>query len=638
MSSSFLAAVSQRALDVAGQHPSPNVWHSFVLAHIDKWIAADDTLSRRSLCSMLRECPEPTDAIDLLASTRDILTPDNANVLVMYIAAALNQEVDHLLLLGVGAKADDSTAGCAIADPSHSIGARARGIRTIVQRLSHLPPSSRGALISSLLPATELICLCLHPELVDPRESDDGTCALAEGTGMDSFFSARWRSAAQAWLDARWQAQQEFEAVELLGLYSDHEEHPQILRDACPLDSPGETLTPAQRQTWDEALPRAILSLFRAIGGHVLGAAPTQAEEDEGDGAVDVTDVTDSDTATRRRDSRPTIVDVTDGAPPSNEWRASIHSPPPPLALADLWNWQPPPSKALDDSHPSDPDFDSPPTEPTADDEPTADPATDAASPTPPPPASRTLLSLLLACPAAASLGGLDISGARACAPSLALLPATCTSLRELWLRGLLLSQSSLLPLASLPELKLLALGGCGGIDDTALRAYLSALARQICHEITQQPSSSVFSGVRLHSAQQNLFSSPMKRTRLSGSLPPQDLGQVTAPALTHLELRGLAALTDDAVDAISQYLGGLCELSLYGCRRLTDKGLIHLSGTECPNLRYLNMTGAYKLTDNGRRCLLSSHPSLLLYTKPYLFGTPEHGFSSLRPGVTGPR
>ena len=129
-----------------------------------------------------------------------------------------------------------------------------------------------------------------------------------------------------------------------------------------------------------------------------------------------------------------------------------------------------------------------------------------------------------------------------------------------------------------------------------------------------------------------------MKRTRLSGSLPPQDLGQVTAPALTHLELRGLAALTDDAVDAISQYLGGLCELSLYGCRRLTDKGLIHLSGTECPNLRYLNMTGAYKLTDNGRRCLLSSHPSLLLYTKPYLFGTPEHGFSSLRPGVTGPR
>ena len=74
------------------------------------------------------------------------------------------------------------------------------------------------------------------------------------------------------------------------------------------------------------------------------------------------------------------------------------------------------------------------------------------------------------------------------------------------------------------------------------------------------------------------------------------------------------------AEDTLASCLGGLQELSLHGCRRLTDKGLVSLSGGDCPNLRWLNATGAYKVTDAGYRCLLSTHPTLLLYNRPMEF------------------
>ena len=79
-------------------------------------------------------------------------------------------------------------------------------------------------------------------------------------------------------------------------------------------------------------------------------------------------------------------------------------------------------------------------------------------------------------------------------------------------------------------------------------------------------------------------------------------------------------------LDVVSSTLGGLTELSLYGMRRLTDRGLAALSGYTCPNLRWLTATGAYKTTPAGMQCLLSSHPNLLIYNKPTAFGTKEHG------------
>lgn len=101
---------------------------------------------------------------------------------------------------------------------------------------------------------------------------------------------------------------------------------------------------------------------------------------------------------------------------------------------------------------------------------------------------------------------------------------------------------------------------------------------------------------------------------------------QIQAPALTHLELRNLTSLTDDAIEAVAEYLGGLRELSLYGCRRLTDRAFGALCGLSCPNLKWLNHNGAYKIKDAAVHSLLSSHPKLLLYNQPGLFGSEQHG------------
>ena len=80
-------------------------------------------------------------------------------------------------------------------------------------------------------------------------------------------------------------------------------------------------------------------------------------------------------------------------------------------------------------------------------------------------------------------------------------------------------------------------------------------------------------------------------------------------PALTHLDLRACHELTDASLDAIAYHLSGLAALS-----------------TSCPRLRWLNLSGAYKVTSAGSLCLLSSHPSLLVYNDPFAFGSEKHG------------
>ena len=93
--------------------------------------------------------------------------------------------------------------------------------------------------------------------------------------------------------------------------------------------------------------------------------------------------------------------------------------------------------------------------------------------------------------------------------------------------------------------------------------------------------------------------------------------------------MRDVTDVTDEVIDAIANRLGGLLDLSVFGARRLTDRGLASLSGLGCPNLRWYCSTGAYKTTPAGMQCLLSAHPSLLIYNKPEAFGTPEHGVPS---------
>ena len=63
---------------------------------------------------------------------------------------------------------------------------------------------------------------------------------------------------------------------------------------------------------------------------------------------------------------------------------------------------------------------------------------------------------------------------------------------------------------------------------------------------------------------------------------------------------------------------------------RRTFPAPVHGSGLSVPNLRWLNMSGAYKISDGAMQCLLSTHTQVLLYNKPELFGTPAHEFHFL--------
>lgn len=229
------------------------------------------------------------------------------------------------------------------------------------------------------------------------------------------------------------------------------------------------------------------------------------------------------------------------------------------------------------------------------------------------PSCGAALLGLLLERGAPAALGALsvvDLSGTRlggagAVRPLLRRLSTTCSGLTELWIRGLAVCAESLAALGGgLPRLRLLALGGCAGCTDAALLAFLRALPRSTEHTIRRRPT-------RERSLQ--LFSPPS---------PARECELMTGAPLTHLEIRNCTALTDAAFDAITAHACGLQDLSAYGCRRLTDSGLAALSGLGCPNLRWINHSGAYKVSDAATQCLISAHPAILIYNNPFLFAS----------------
>eukprot|EP00967_Tisochrysis_lutea_P074974 scaffold100876_cov36-Tisochrysis_lutea.AAC.1 len=65
------------------------------------------------------------------------------------------------------------------------------------------------------------------------------------------------------------------------------------------------------------------------------------------------------------------------------------------------------------------------------------------------------------------------------------------------------------------------------------------------------------------------------------------------------LDLSGVCTmLTDDALQAIVQLRPQLCELNLYGCRRISDRGLAVLHG--CRSLRRLNICCLPLVTSEG--------------------------------------
>ena len=57
----------------------------------------------------------------------------------------------------------------------------------------------------------------------------------------------------------------------------------------------------------------------------------------------------------------------------------------------------------------------------------------------------------------------------------------------------------------------------------------------------------------------------------------------------------------------------------------MTDRGVVNLGS---PELRRVNLCGAYKVTDAGTRYLLSLQPQLLTYRRAQEFGVPPPEYS----------
>ena len=73
------------------------------------------------------------------------------------------------------------------------------------------------------------------------------------------------------------------------------------------------------------------------------------------------------------------------------------------------------------------------------------------------------------------------------------------------------------------------------------------------------------------------------------------------------LEKKSRGMQLDSRSGSLSAVLNGLEDLSLCGCYRLTDAGVIHIAS---PTLRRFNYCGCYKVTEAGRRYLLTCNPS----------------------------
>lgn len=91
-------------------------------------------------------------------------------------------------------------------------------------------------------------------------------------------------------------------------------------------------------------------------------------------------------------------------------------------------------------------------------------------------------------------------------------------------------------------------------------------------------------------------------RNSSQGLAPRLAFGQpalMCAP-LTALNVADCTGLDDDAVNAIGDELPGITDLCLYGCLRVSDRGMMGL-GSSDSRLARLNTAGVYKVRGTGR-------------------------------------
>jgi hypothetical protein len=546
------------------------------------WAQANDSLATWSLCSALAQLPPPADAMELRILMDLALAPIIEERLLWYIGSALGEQVR-----AVCAPATDETL---VEQQEHEPTLAA--MRASAARLTQLPASPQRRLLDGdvLAPATALVLLVLAPAswgglCMAGGEVDDG----GEVQSLRALVSETWRVRTTAWLEQRWASQQAFEDSDVLGLFTDGEEFPSQVRAGLPFESPS-SATPEQASAWETSLPRLLQALLVRLhgmledrDGSLLAKNP---EESESSGLSIAAPLVEC------RQKHEEASDRVEGERPQSALL-------PPLCLADFWAdggvHKETNCTAIENNDGEGPELHT---------------RTACAG-------STALLDLLLERGTAQhlhQLQSLDLSACLLGDATTRLLCRTsqrCKHLNELWMRGLSLDAEGrcLAAIATLRHLRLLALGGCRGIDEAHFLKFLTSLPESTMHTTRRH---------RPCSQQTLTLHSSIERQRAQQALQPD---VVSGASITHLEVRGLVSLSDATFDAIATSLRGLRELSAYGCRRLTDNGLAALSGLGCPNMRWLNVCGAYKVSDAAMQSMLASHSSLLLYNKPHMFG-----------------
>jgi hypothetical protein len=140
----------------------------------------------------------------------------------------------------------------------------------------------------------------------------------------------------------------------------------------------------------------------------------------------------------------------------------------------------------------------------------------------------------------------------------------------------------------SLPSLRHLDLSGCAQLTDSGMCALIDALPQTLTIDLAADAAKA--DAARGTTGRAWPPVSP--RLRTWQSTPVQSL------LLERLSVHGCYQLTDRSIARIARNAHALEELCASGTPRLTDEAVLTISTqSACPRLRWLNVCGAYKVT-----------------------------------------
>ena len=189
-----------------------------------------------------------------------------------------------------------------------------------------------------------------------------------------------------------------------------------------------------------------------------------------------------------------------------------------------------------------------------------------------------------------ACVGDVDVESACASLPGLRWLDIACTSA----------SDACMGCVSSLPQLRVLQLGGLKGLTDAGLGVLTAHLAgdRSDARAAVEPPLTPLL-----------LPTGASSRTVLGQRA-------LHCAPLLGLDLSDCRSISNAGVYELGRAALGLLDLSLYGASQLGNDCLLGLGSRE-HRLRRLNTAGAYKITQAGTHMLFSTASDLELYNDP---------------------